>query len=42
MLVQELGHTVQTARVPNVFEGNTVGARVPNVFAEVEKFQKRF
>jgi hypothetical protein len=25
-----------------VSEGNTVGARVPNVFAEVDKFQKRF
>jgi hypothetical protein len=25
-----------------VSEGNTVGARVPNVFAAVDKFQKRF
>jgi hypothetical protein len=25
-----------------VSEGNTVGAPVPNVFVEVDKFQKRF
>lgn len=25
-----------------VSEGNTVGDRAPNIFAEVDKFQKRF